>query len=74
MEVFQVLRIVVIVVHALQLFISNECNYPLIYPVVVLVNTPFFVIFTVRDHLMSKTPVAIKELDEHVLEKLTTSS
>lgn len=49
---FQILRIVVIVLHALQLFLWNDCEYSMVYPYIVLVNAPFFAALTISDHLL----------------------
>ena len=52
MSFIQILRIVIIVIHALQLFFWNECNYPMVYPFIVAINAPFFILLTLSDHLL----------------------
>lgn len=64
----KILRIFVIVVHALQLFIWNECNYPLVYPIVVVLNAPFFLALTVADHLMrDRRKLRTKEIVQNII-------
>jgi GNS1/SUR4 family len=48
-----VLRLVLIVLHALQLFVWNTCRYPMVYPLIVLLNAPLFIVLTISDHLLS---------------------
>lgn len=49
---FQILRLSLIALHALQLFVWNDCDYPMIYPWVVLINLPVFVILTISNLIL----------------------